>query len=199
MPTPEVKLSEGENTLSEQATGAGFYLADKSNEILKLLNSKANGQAKEELDKILEYLSSQQGGGMVFGTLLKLVESVLSVTRETVGSYKTYMHRFLDFFNFFNGELNLKLGMNMNNDQLRIANLTDPANYKIKFKRSFKGKMIDQKKIKDIILSKLSKTVSANEAIYNSSTDIFMKKYLELVADYAEKFKKISDEFKNSI
>ena len=198
MPTPEVKNSEVENSLNEQL-GVSFDLADKSNEILKLLTSKANGQAKGQLDKVLEYLSSQQGGGLIFGTLLKLVESILNVTKETVGSYKTFTHRFLDFFNFFNGELNLKLGMNMNNDQLRIGNLTDPNSYKIKFKRSFKGKMIDQKKIKDIILNKLSKTVSGNEALYNSSTDTFMKKYLELVADYTEKFKQISDELKNSI
>lgn len=177
-------------------------LIEKSNELLQLLNSKAAGQIKDEIQKVIQFVTTQEGGGLVLDALNKVIQNIFEITKESVGSYKTYMNRFLDFFNFFNGELNLRLLMKMDNDQLRNSTLTSPDNYKIKFKRAygnFRGKALDQKKIKEIILNKLNKTVLSNELTYNSTTNVFLNRYLELVTEFGSKFKQISEEFANSV
>ena len=190
------------NNIDSSGASSNFDLSEKTNEIVKLLNSKASSQIKQEIDKVIQFASTQQGTSIILETLGKVIENIFSLTKDNLFSYKHQVDRFLDFFNFFNGELNLKLLMNM--DQLRKNNLTNPENYKAYnnkvYKRAgFHGRAPDQKKIKEIILNKLNKTVASNQLIYNSSTNAFLNRYVDLVAEFGQKFKEISDEFANSV
>lgn len=188
------------NAEPENASGTSFDLIEKSNELLKLLNSKASSQIKDELEKVMQFVTSQQGSGLVLDAVLKVIESIFNITKESVGNYSGYMNRFLDFFNFFNGEFNMRLLMKMDNDKLRMKNLTEKYQvFKRSYPANFRGKPIDQKKIKEIILNKLNKAVAVNEMNYNSSTNAYLNKYLDLVTEFGHKFKQISEEFANSV
>ena len=64
---------------------------------------------------------------------------------------------------------------------------------------TFEARLLIKKKIKEIILNKLNKTVLSNELTYNSTTNVFLNGYLELVTEFGSKFKQISEEFANSV